>query len=127
MRIYAILISFFTAIVCSLSPFCFSQELKNSALTMRAQVISVDPADRILTVRTAGRPDSGRDEEMTLDVPENTVVVLEGEVIELYDLMPGDDVTIEYSPADGGDMTVSSILLEIEGVEEEEIDVEVSE
>jgi len=94
---------------------------------MRAQVISVDPADRILTVRTAGRPDSGRDEEMTLDVPENTVVVLEGEVIELYDLMPGDDVTIEYSPADGGDMTVSSILLEIEGVEEEEIDVEVSE
>ena len=90
---------------------------------MTAEIVSVDPEEGILVVKSYEESGELAGEEIILGVLADVDILLEDEDIELYDLMPGDSLTIESCADETGTVVVTKVHLESEGFDEEEIGI----
>jgi len=101
----------------------FSQEEQRGVSIMTAEIVSVDPEEGILVVKSYEESGELAGEEIILGVLADVDILLEDEDIELYDLMPGDSLTIESYADETGTVVVTKVYLESEGFDEEEIGI----
>lgn len=126
MKITGVLMSVMLVLGCMVVGQCFAQEDQADIMLLNAEVVSIDPEEGVLVV--AGTEGSGELEgkEITVNVSGETVMLLEDEEIELYDIMTGDDLIIEHYTNDDGNVVATKIHLTFDMMEidETEIDIE---
>ncbi len=123
MKITSILMFMLLVLGCMGISQSFSQEEQRGVSIMTAEIVSVDPEEGILVVKSYEESGELAGEEITLGVLADVDILLEDEDIELYDLMPGDSLTIESYADETGTVVVTKVYLESEGFDEEEIGI----
>lgn len=127
MRIAGVLMSVLLVFGCIGTASGFSQEAQGDITVLSAEIVSVDPEGKILVVEGYEEAESPEGKEITLNLSDETVILLENEEIGLYDLMAGDSVTIEHYADASGKIIVTKVHLEYGDIDIEEEEVSVSE
>ena len=123
MKITSILMFMLLVLGCMGISQSFSQEEQRGVSIMTAEIVSVDPEEGILVVKSYEESGELAGEEIILGVLADVDILLEDEDIELYDLMPGDSLTIESYSDEIGTVVVTKVHLESEDFDEEEIGI----
>ena len=122
MKITCVLMSVLLVSGCMGTMQSFAQEDSKDVMVLNADLLSVDPEEGVMIVQSS--QDAGTaGKEITLNVSGDTVILLEDEEIELYDLMTGDDLTIEHYIDETGDIVVTKIHLEYDMMDMEEMKI----
>jgi hypothetical protein len=123
MKTKSVLVSVLLVLGCMVTTQSFAQEGQNDIMTLRAEIVSLDEEEGVLTVRKYEETGDLSEEEVELSVSGETLILLEDEEIGIYDLMTGDSITAEHYTGDSGDVVVTRIHLEYPDDYDEEIDV----
>ena len=122
MKITSVLVSILLVLGCMGNVQSFAQENTQDVMTLSAELLSVDPEEGVLVVKSTQDGDMDA-KEITLNVSGDTVILLEDEEIELYDLMTGDNLTIEHYTDETGAIVVTKVHLEYDMMDVEETEI----
>ncbi|MFA6636235.1 MAG: hypothetical protein WCV56_03910 [Candidatus Omnitrophota bacterium] len=119
MKIVRVLVSVML-LVCAGNAGSFAQEEQGDVMVLKAEIVSLDPEAGTLIVEGDEEAGDLAGKEIMLNVSGETVIFFEDEEIDLYDLMTGDNLTIEHYTDGSGEIVVTKIHLEYDFVEVEE-------
>lgn len=98
----------------------YAQEGQGEIKAMDVELLEIDADGRVLTVAESASSDGAAREEISLDVPADALILLDGEEIELYDLITGDSLTVEHYVDRAGKIVVTKVHLNFDMLEIEE-------
>ena len=123
MKITSVLVSVFLVLGCMGMAQSFAQEDQRDVMMLSAEIVSLDAEEGILVVKSYVGTGDLSQEEIALDISGETVILLEDEEIEIYDLMTGDSVTIEHYTDDSRTLVATKVHLEYDLEDIEEVDI----
>ncbi len=91
-----------------------AQEGAEPGRSSRGEIVLVDYGNAAISVRIEDEEGRLAEEVVVFDVSEAEAILLEGERIEIYDLLAGDIIILEERMNDQGDLEVVRVHLEFD-------------